>query len=156
MMSNTTRIKVYIVGLLVSVSMGALFASAPAMAQPASETGGSGGGCNSRFLTFPAWYNGVVEQRGNDCEVISPTKMPGGSKTFVWRIALNIVEIMLNAVGYLAVGFIIYGGLKYIYSAGSPDGMVSARKTIFNAVIGLVLSIASVAIVNTIAGGLSS
>jgi hypothetical protein len=35
-------------------------------------------------------------------------------------------------------------------SAGSPDGMVSARKTILNAVIGLIISIVAVAIVRII------
>lgn len=121
--------------------------------------------CDAHFLTFPAWYNGVNKSEGVQttpdksssdlpgCSIASPTDV-GGLSVFIWTIALNIVEILLNVVGYASVGFIIYGGIKYIYSAGSPNGMVSARKTIMNAVIGLVLSILSVAIVNTIAGSL--
>ena len=54
----------------------------------------------------------------------------------------------------LAVAFIIYGGYKYMISAGSPDGMTGAKKTIMNAVIGLVLSIAAVAIVRSISIGI--
>lgn len=131
----------------------ALLPSAAAQAQPTLDAGDGGNGCNASFLTFPAWYNGVVKAGDDGCQVMSPTEV-GGFSPFIWRIVLNIIEIMLNAVGYAAVGFIIYGGYKYIYSAGSPNGMMAARKTIMNAVIGLVLSIMSIAIVNTIAGSL--
>jgi hypothetical protein len=110
--------------------------------------------CNSNFfLTIPAWYNGINKSTANGCEIASPQEV-GGFSVFIWKIVLNIVEIMLNLVGYASVAFIIYGGYKYMYSAGSPDGMVKARKTIMNAVVGLVLSILSVAIVNTISGSL--
>jgi hypothetical protein len=108
--------------------------------------------CTDSFLTFPSWYRGLTTA---DCEIESPTVK--GFEVFIWTIVLNVVEIILNLVGYVSVGFIIYGGYKYMISAGSPDGMVAARKTILNAVIGLVISIGSVAIVRTIAekmGGL--
>jgi hypothetical protein len=62
--------------------------------------------------------------------------------------------MILQLVGYIAVGFIIFGGYKYMISAGSPDGMVKARKTITNAIIGLVISIFSVAIVKIISGAI--
>ena len=62
--------------------------------------------------------------------------------------------MILQIVAYIAVAFIIVGGFKYITSAGSPDGMVKARKTITNAVVGLLISIFSVAIVNVISGAL--
>ena len=106
--------------------------------------------CTSSFLTLPAWYNGLLD---SDCEIKSPTEV-GGFTQFVTKIGLNVVEMILRLSGYASAAFIIYGGYKYIYSAGSPDGMVSARKTIMNAVIGLVISIAAVAIVNTIANGI--
>jgi uncharacterized membrane protein len=69
---------------------------------------------------------------------------------FVWKIVLNITEMLLHLIGYLTVGFIIYGGFKYMVSAGSSDGMAKAKTTITNAVIGLVLSIVSIAIVNLV------
>lgn len=149
--------KFVIIGL---ASICALALSAPVQAQPSDELqqAESGGTCsqNTRFLLFPAWYNGLLDPDDSDCGIISPSKLneEDGLSVFIWRIALNIVEILLVAAGYLAVGFIIYGGYKYMISAGSPDGMVSARKTIMNACIGLVISIAAVAIVNTVSGGL--
>lgn len=107
--------------------------------------------CADRLLTFPAWYKGVVDA---DCNVQSPASFPGGLTAFIWHIALNILEAILQVVGYVTVGFIIAGGFKYMTSTGSPDGMAKARTTILNAVVGLVISIFSIAIVNVVAGAL--
>lgn len=104
--------------------------------------------------TFPAWYKGLlVNPVVGNCDIKSPADA-GGLSAFIWKIVLNVIQMMLNLIGYLAVGFIIFGGFKYMTSAGAADGMVKARKTIFNAVIGLVLSIFSIAIVNVIAGAI--
>lgn len=106
--------------------------------------------CDTRILTIPAWYNGLTD---GSCNLQNPNSV-GGISNFIWRIALNIVEMILQIVGYITVGFIIFGGYKYMISTGSPDGMVKARKTITNAVIGLLISIFSVAIVNLVAGAI--
>ena len=144
----------YFIAALLSVAILSLSVQSMAFAQGAdggdpSRMEGDLTCTNQHFLTFPAWYRGIVN---SDCSIKSPAAPEfGGFSGFIWRIGLNIVEIILNAVGYAAVGFIIYGGYKYMISAGSPEGMVAARKTIMNASIGLVISIAAVAIVNTIA-----
>lgn len=119
------------------------------LAAPSPAYAAEGKSCSSSFLTFPAWYDGLVVENGGSCDIKSPSEV-GGLSPFIWTIGLNIVEILLNAAGYASVAFIIYGGYKYMISAGSPDGMVSARKTIMNAVIGLVISVAAVAIIRTV------
>jgi hypothetical protein len=50
--------------------------------------------------------------------------------------------------------FLIIGGYKYLLSAGDPNKMTAAKNTILHAVIGLVISLFSVAIVNIVAGAL--
>lgn len=100
--------------------------------------------CGDRLLTLPPWYRGLVE--GGDCTV----KNPDDIGKFAQILALNIVEIMLHIVAYVAIAFIIVGGFKYVTSAGSPDGNQKGRKTILNAVIGLLISIASIGIVNVV------
>lgn len=104
--------------------------------------------CNERLLTFPAWYKGLVD---GSCNIKSPTAV-GGLPAFIVKIGLNVIEFMLQLVGYLAVGYIIYGGFRYLTSAGSPDDIAAGKKTILNAVIGLVISIFSIGIVNIVAG----
>lgn len=106
--------------------------------------------CDTRVLTIPAWYNGLTD---DSCNLLNPNQA-GGLSDYIWKIALNIVEMILQIVGYITVGFIIYGGFKYMTSTGSPDGMTKARNTITHAVVGLVISIFSVAIVNLIAGAI--
>lgn len=105
--------------------------------------------CMERLLTFPAWYKGIVDS--SSCAVKDPTSV-GGLPAFISKIGLNVVEFMLQLVGYLAVGFIIYGGFRYLTGAGDPGDIASAKKTILNAVIGLVISIFSIGIVNIVAG----
>jgi len=109
---------------------------------------GGSDSCSSSFLGFPTWYRGLTN---GDCNVESP-KDSDGIKKFVWTIILNIIDIGLTAVGYIAAFFILYGGFRLITNSNSPDAMAEARKTILNAIIGLVISIAAIAIVRLIAG----
>lgn len=106
--------------------------------------------CNDQLLTFPAWFKGLTD--GN-CNIKNPNDV-GGLSNFIWKIVLNVIEVGLQIVGYVSAAFIIVGGFKYMTSTGSPDGAVKARKTILNAVIGLGISIFSVAIVNLVAGSI--
>lgn len=107
------------------------------------------------ILTIPPWYKGL--QSDSDCKKLkSPSEFnsPGkedGLQRYVWTIILNIIEIMLHLVGYICVAFIIYGGFIFM-TAGGSDGAAKGRTTLLNAVIGLVISIASIAIVNLVAG----
>lgn len=104
--------------------------------------------CLERVLTFPAWYKGLLDDK---CNVKAPQSSTDLS-SFIWKVALNVVEFMLQLVGYLAVGFIITGGYKYMTATGVAEDLVKARKTILNAVIGLVISLFSIGIVNAVAG----
>lgn len=113
--------------------------------------------CVGRVIGFPTWYRGLGETKTIDgektCEIKKPGSGQNGLSNFIWKIVLNVLEIALLLVGYLAVGFIIYGGFKYITGAGSSDKITAGRKIILNAVIGLVISIFSVAIVNLVVRG---
>jgi len=104
-------------------------------------------GCNSSFLGFPTWYRGLTD---GDCNITSPES--SGLSDFIWHIALNIIEIGLVAAGYIAAFFILYGGFRFLTSNGSSENVAKARMMILNAIIGLVISMASVAIVNLIIG----
>lgn len=106
--------------------------------------------CNDTLLTFPAWFKGLTDA---NCEIKSPAAA-GGLGTFIWTIVLNVIEMMLQLVGYIAVGYIIRGGFKYITSNGDPGEMAKAKKIIMDAIIGLIISIMSVAIVNLISGAI--
>ena len=145
--------RLWLAAMLVANMLGGSFM---ALAAPSSVNAAENPKCPDTVLTFPTWYRGL--QKSN-CEVKSPTAFNSergkddGLSNFIWIIVLNVVEIALQLVGYLAVGFIIYGGFKYITGAGSPDKITAGRKIILNAVIGLIISIFSIAIVNLIVRG---
>lgn len=138
------KIQNWILALLFVASTGGA-TLAVAMPQTASAA------CNDRLLTFPAWFKGLTTA---NCDIQSPTAAKGGIAGFIWTIVFNIIEFMMQLVGYIAVGFIIAGGFKYMTSAGAPDAAARARKTITNAVIGLVIAVFSIAIVNVVAGAI--
>lgn len=99
------------------------------------------------FLGFPTWYK-YLELDAN-CEVVGPANSDG---KFNWPLAagyvgLAAVEILLRLAALFAVGFVIYGGFRYITSQGDPEGAKSARQTIINALVGLVIAIAAASIV---------
>jgi len=116
--------------------------------------------CSANLLTFPTWYRGLIKFDpaipGSECIIISPGQTPDGDtqplelQGYIWRIALNIVEIGLQLVAYIALGFILFGGFQYL-TGGSEAAMIEkARKTLLNAVIGLAISMASIAVVNLV------
>jgi len=112
--------------------------------------------CDSvKFLTFPPWYRGLTDEK-KDCALISPNKLSKPDDTqlarYITTIGLNVLEIMLQLVAYITVGFIIWGGFVYLTSGGNSSGITGARKMIQNAVIGLVISLFAVVAVSFVAG----
>lgn len=119
--------------------------SALSTPQPASAA------CDARFLGMPAWYRGDVISN-NDCTIKGPKATDTGLSTYIWAIVLNIIEIALWLVGYIAVGMIIYGGFMYITNGSEPQAVAKAWHTILQAMIGLVISLGAIGIVNLIVG----
>ena len=118
------------------------------------STGGSGDGkdCNATFLGIPAWYRGMQD---DTCAFKAPeTNGQADAKKLVLMIALNVIQAGMAIVGYVTIFFLIKGGFGYITSAGSSDGMAAAKKTITNALVGLVIAILAASIVNAIAGAI--
>jgi hypothetical protein len=100
--------------------------------------------CTKTFLGIPVWHKYV----GTSCG--DPQL---SSLSDVWNVGLAIIEILLSASGYIAAGFIIYGGIVMVISQGSPDKLTQARQTITYAIAGLVVVFIATAVVRTIAGG---
>lgn len=109
--------------------------------------------CATSFLGFPAWYDGLTVSDTN-CDIKIPQGDEAGLSKFIWRLALNILQIAMVGAAYVTTYFIIYGGLKYLTSRGSADGIAKGKASIINAVIGLVIVLVSIAAVNLIINGL--
>lgn len=111
--------------------------------------------CEKTFLGMRPWYMGLTEKKSDTtgastCVVKSPDGTEDGMAGFVWKIILNITADITLMVGYVAIGFVVWGGYKYIMSNGEPGNVATAKKTIANALIGLVIALLATVIVNTI------
>lgn len=112
--------------------------------------------CNNRFLGLPTWYVGLTN---DDCEV--EVKEGGGQageediKQFVWTIVANVVALVMGLVGYLAIGFVIFGGFQYLTSSGDPGRAAKGKKTITNALVGTVICLLASAASSAVSGVIS-
>ena len=102
--------------------------------------------CGGNILTLKPWYDGLTD---DGCNIQSPTSDTMSS--FIWHIALNIVDDILQIAGYVAFGFVVFGGFLYMTSTGQPEKATRARKTITYGLIGVVVAMSAVLLVNVIA-----
>jgi len=123
-----------------------MFIAAPVMTvatpQPVSAA------CDDSVLGIPPWYRGLTDG-SEDCMIQSPDNV-GGLSNFIWRIVLNIIELVLVVVAYIAFFYILYGGFLFITGGGNASQIEKARKSIFGAVIGLIISFGAIAITNLV------
>lgn len=116
------------------------------MPTPVAALGGENCG-NANFLGFKPWYDGLCKNG----EIQQPAK--GDEEdlaAFVWTIVLNIVYDVSLAIGFLAVGFVIYGGYLYIMAQGDPGKVAKGKRTLTTATIGTTIALTATVIVNTI------
>lgn len=92
----------------------------------------------------------VVFAQQRDLIPPSITGLPGNAGSTVTRELGTYINIFLGIIGIIAVAFLIIGGFRYITSAGDSEVAESAKNTILNAVIGLVIVILSYIIVTVI------
>lgn len=93
------------------------------------------------------WYSGLCKKDTNEIQINSSQPMESFTK-----IALNVLGAILILVGYVAVGFVIWGGFNYMMAAGDSGKISNAKSTIQNALIGLLIALSAAAIVTFIGG----
>jgi len=73
-----------------------------------------------------------------------------GAHSAFFLIVLAVAEDLIRVAALVAVGYIMYGGIQYMTSGGSPDATKKAQNTIINSLIGLVIAILATSIVSFI------
>lgn len=81
------------------------------------------------------------------------TNLPKGTVQPAAVIA-KIINIVLGLLGILMVIIVIYGGYMWMTSAGSEEKITKAKHLIGNAVVGLMIILASYAISSFIVGNI--
>lgn len=122
----------------------ALFFGVSTTASAAQCTGGV------EILGFPTWYQYL------ECDAEgAPTMEADRFLPNLLLIGLAVLELLTRIAGLLATGYVIWGGIRFITSQGSPEGTKDARNTITNALIGLVITVIATSLIATVAQVLS-
>jgi len=70
-----------------------------------------------------------------------------GDKTSLASIVKTAMNAAIALAGVVAVGYLIWGGYQYITSGGG-ESAETAKKTIINAIVGIIIIVAAFAIAN--------
>lgn len=112
------------------------------------------------FLGLIPWYQylpvGADKYGQGTCAInLDPNGLLGAHSALL-LIGLAVIDDLLRVAALVAVGYVIYGGIQYMTSGGSPDKTKSAQNTIIDALVGLVLAILAASIVAFVGDQLGS
>lgn len=114
---------------------------------------------NGNFFSFPTWYQYLdvtYSETTKKCEVVFELMKDGqfnGDAALL--VGLAVIDILIRAAALVAVGFVMYGGIRYITSQGSPDGTKQAQNTIINALAGLAIAVVAAGAVAFVGGAVT-
>ena len=115
--------------------------------------------CANSIFGLRPWYRGVVTRDSSGSCTIGKIAQDENGNTklagFVWVIILNLMYDASLVSSIVATGFVIWGGYKYIMSEGDPSRVMTGKKIITGAVIGLVLTISASVISDTLVNVIS-
>lgn len=75
---------------------------------------------------------------------------PANVQTDLIQVMMNITNYILGVVSMIAVLMIVYSGLMYLTSGGNDDAVENAKRTLSNAIIGLIIVGLAYAIVTVV------
>jgi hypothetical protein len=106
--------------------------------------------CKHQFFGLVPWYKYL--DLDNKCNIVNFDLLNAKD---VSLILLAVVDDLLRLAGLLAIGYVIYGAIRYILSQGSPEETAKAQSTIINALVGLAIAMLAVGIVSFLGNQLS-
>jgi len=62
----------------------------------------------------------------------------------------NVLDFALKTAFLIVIGFIVYGGFRWIFSLGKEENLKAGQQIITNAIIGLIIILTAWVIVNTV------
>lgn len=105
------------------------------MSLPQTALAGSCPSTVEGTLGFPTWY------RGLNCDGSSINLDNQEIGPVIAIVGLNVLDMMIRAVGIVAVAFVIYGGFLYMTAHGEPGRIANGKQAITRALTGLIIAI---------------
>lgn len=128
-------IKKFFISLIISLAT--ISAISLTSGQPTYADAAFTGSCRN-FLGLTSWGCGV--------DISDQDSLKSG----IWMIAANVLTDITVIAAYLVLGYTIYGGYKYTFSAGDPGKVAEGKKTLVHAFIGLAIVMSASAILGSI------
>ena len=95
------------------------------------------------FLGMTSWDCGTNLTNGNP---VTENTLKSG----IWTAVANVATDITIIAAYLVIGYVIYGGYLYVFSAGDPGKTMNGKKTLSRAFIGLAIVMSANLIMSTI------
>lgn len=113
---------------------------------------GSGACGDHTFFGLKPWYHylQVTYDKATDSCDVAFNALGNGKTSDILLVLLAIVDDLLIIAGIVAVVYVVYAGIKYIMSQGSPDETAKAQSTLINALLGMALAMVAIAVVSFI------
>lgn len=92
---------------------------------------------------------------GGGTVLSSPEDNIIGGQSDARSLVNTVLKYFLGFLGLLCTVMIIYGGILYVTSAGEEEKTKKGRNIILYAIIGIIIIVASYAIVNTVLKGVT-
>ena len=101
-----------------------------------------------QFFFFPPWWEYLQSRLTTDSlnQCVVNFQFPGD----VLPVGLAILDMLLRLAGFVAVVSIIAAGFQHLFTGGNPEKAASARRRLWNSLIGLGIVITATAAVTFI------
>ena len=104
------------------------------------------------LLAMPA-YAAPIDKVCEGIDIVTGSEECNKGETTidsVWVMARDVINWILIAAGIIAVGFIIWAGIRYVISGGDAEKVKKAKNTLLYAIIGLLIAALALVIVNLV------
>lgn len=107
-------------------------------------------GMTTGLMALPLLASAAVENpfktAGDNAVTIGDAAGISGGETDLYTIVGSIINVVLGFLGLVLLFYFLFGGFKWMTSGGEEEGVQQAQTMIKNAVIGLVIVMASYAL----------
>ncbi|HET7672950.1 MAG TPA: hypothetical protein VFK11_00365 [Candidatus Saccharimonadales bacterium] len=107
--------------------------------------------CIRSFLGIPPWFEYLDVKYLPSDPVNSCTPRLNGIND-LWLIGLAVIEILTRIAVLVALGYVIFAGIKYSESRGNSDKVTKAKSTLIDALTGLIIALVATSAVSFFAG----
>lgn len=82
--------------------------------------------------------------------VVTPAYAQSTDVDKVTTFIQSVIQVLVTLAGFVAAGFIVWGGIGYITSSGNPEALEKSKRTILYSAIGLTLVLGAFVISNIV------